>query len=163
MPSPLMLPSFPKSVKLLHDGRTTVGLRSQEKSYIIGFSVLNGLDHFEHTRGYISTDSKMKLRNVHFENVIEELNFYRANLSSDMNIDKVMMATNAKLFIEKGVKDTDLYLQSLNMEEYLLYPFTKNMGIIITNDLETITENNIVFDVHIIAQTFTTSTFDNFQ
>lgn len=159
----VILPSLPNSVRIINSKSSTVGLRHQGRSYVIGFtSTPQSGNHAKIVHDYLKADTSLRLRNVHLTNIIKDLEIIVPDLATAIETDKVMLATNAMLLIEKGHKNDKFHNQQISMEEFMLYPFSKNIGVVITNDITDIANNHIVFDVHIIAPAFSTALFENF-
>jgi hypothetical protein len=167
-----LLPSLPKNVKIIKSKSSSVGLRYQGHSYVVGFSKIQKIDHAQIVGQFMRSDTRLRLRNVHLTNIIKDMQMLQPDLADTIDIDKVMMASNAMLIIEKGqgqgqgekqdVKNNKFSNQTIGIDEFMLYPFLKNIGVLITNDVTDIGENHIVFDVHMIAPAFSTTLFDNY-
>lgn len=164
----LLLPSLPKSVKIINSKSSSVGLRYQGHSYVVGFSKIQKIDHAQVVGQFMRSDTRLRLRNVHLTNIIKDMEMLQPDLADTIDIDKVMMASNAMLIIEKGqgqkqdVKNNKFSNHTIGIDEFMLYPFLKNIGVLITNDVTDIGDNHIVFDVHMIAPAFSTALFDNY-
>jgi hypothetical protein len=73
----------------------------------------------------------------------------------------VMVDTDAKLVITKKVPEPFFY-QTVNTEEFMMYPFKKNIGIVLVDDLTRETNKELVLNAHVIAPTFSPEQFENF-
>jgi hypothetical protein len=107
----------------------------------------------------ISPDSKMHMRGVTFTDVGKEM---QQMFPKDMIVVpdmKIMVDINATLIIEKteGEKLIDYPIKT---DELMMYPFTKNIGVVFANELIDMTETHLAYDIHVIAPSFATELFE---
>ena len=133
-----------------------VGFRFQEKSYIIGFAHKRMLNK---ASKHISTVSTMKLRNIGFQNVRPQMNAVYPEYMETVPDADILIDTDSNLVIEKQ-ESTPLMTEMLDTQEFLMYPFVKNIGIVYANNLLRETKRFLVYDVCAIAPAYATDLFE---
>jgi len=144
----LVLPA--KVVLLRAQSNNIVGFRRKGKTFVIG--VCNKA-LVKKCASHISPESGMFLRELSLTDVKQDL----LGISSQ----SVMVDTDAKLVITKKVPEPFFY-QTVNTEEFMMYPFKKNIGIVLVDDLTRETNKELVLNAHVIAPTFSPEQFENF-
>lgn len=144
----LVLPG--KIVLLRAQSNNIVGFRRKGKTFVIG--VCNKA-LVKKCASHISTESNMFLRELSLTDVKPDL----LGLSSE----SVMVDADAKLVISKKEPEQFFY-QTVSTEEFLMYPFKKNIGIVLVDDLTRETTKELVLNAHIVAPTFSPEHFENF-
>lgn len=134
----------------------TMGFRSKNKSFVIGFVDDNLASIAARHVGY---DSKMFMREVAFQDIRQEMNELEPDMQN-VPIQKLLMDTNCKLVVEKKIKPGKLKKQVTQSEEFLMYPVTKNIGVVIAESIAEETAQHLIFDIHVIAPTFTPEMFE---
>lgn len=148
--------AFPKKMILMRGVNDNyVGFRRQGKTFIIGVPNKNIIKKCSE---HISTSSKMFLKEVEFTDVKQDINEYLPGFE-DLSCDKVMLDTDVKLFIEKKEPDA-LFYQSINTDEFMMYPFTKNIGVVFIDKYVRETNKYLILNAHVIAPTFTPELFE---
>jgi hypothetical protein len=133
-----------------------MGFRFQEKSYIIGFAHKQMLSK---ASMHISPVSTMKLRNIGFQNVRPEMNAVYPEYMETVPDADVLIDTDASLVIEKQ-EGTPLITEMLDTQEFLMYPFVKNIGVVYANNLLRETKRFLVYDICAIAPAYATYLFE---
>lgn len=144
----LVLPA--KVVLLRAQSNNYAGFRRKGKTFVIGVS---NKSLVKKCASHISTESSMFLRELSLTDVKPDL--------LGLSMQSVMIDTDAKLVIAK--KDPEpFFFQTMNTDEFLMYPFKKNIGIVIVDDLTRETNKELVLNAHVIAPTFSPEHFENF-
>lgn len=143
--------------EVLHDTRT--------RHYIIGFQSVAQARKVQYS---LAPEPSLYLQRTDFEDVTPQINegltkFGVASLDASIIID-----TRARLHIPKGdaklpsdhpLNDGNFHLSSIPMEEFLMFPFEKDIGIIIPYDLEKEDDNEFVFVSQVVEGSASTSIF----
>lgn len=149
--------AFSKKVYVMRNlDMNVVGFRYQEKSYIIGFAQKRML--YKASK-HISPTSTMKLRNIGLQNVRPQMNAVYPEYMESVPDADVLIDTDANLVIEKQ-EAAPLKTKMLDTQEFLMYPFTKNIGIVYANNLLRETKRFLVYDVCVIAPAYATDLFE---
>lgn len=150
----LILPN--KMVLLRAKNNNSVGFRSREKSYVIGFRTKElATTAIKH----VAYDSQISMRDVSFMNIKTDMERLDPNMTT-VPITKLMMDTDAKLVIEKKQRAGKLVTVMTPSDEFLMYPITKNIGVVIVNSLVNETKEHLVYNMHVIAPSFTPQMFE---
>lgn len=144
----LVLPA--KVVLLRAQTNNIVGFRRKGKTFVIG---LCNKALVKKCASHISPKSVMSLRELSLTDVKQDL----LGLSSE----SVMIDTDAKLVVTKTDPETFFY-QTMNTDEFIMYPFKKNIGIVLVDNLAQETNKELVLNAHVIAPTFSAEHFENF-
>lgn len=67
--------------------------------------------------------------------------------------------TDVKLLIEKKEPEAFFY-QYIDTDEFMMYPFTKNIGVVFVDKYIRETKNHLILNAHVIAPTFTPELFE---
>jgi hypothetical protein len=126
-----------------------VGFRRQGNTFIIA---VPNKDIIQKCSKHISTSSKMFLKEVFFTNV-------KQDISEELSCNKVLMDTDVKLIIEKQDPEP-LFYQYIDTDEFMMYPFTKNIGVVFIDKYVRETNKHIVLNAHVIAPAFTPELFE---
>jgi hypothetical protein len=152
--------AFSKKVYIMRNPDMNVmGFRYLEKSYIIGFAHKQML---KKASTHISPMSTMKFHNLGFQNVRPQMNAEYPEYMETVPDADVLIDTDANLVIEKQ-EATPLITEMLDTQEFLMYPFTKNIGIVYANNLLRETKRSLVYDVCVIAPAYATDLFEQFE
>lgn len=144
----LVLP--PKVVLLRASSKNIAGFRRKGKTFVIGIC---DKALVKKCASHISVESNMFLRELSLMDVKQDL--------QGLSIQSVMLDTDAKLVISKKEPETFFY-QTIDTEEILMYPFQKNIGIVLVDKLTQETSKELVLNAHVIAPTFSPQHFENF-
>jgi hypothetical protein len=150
--------AFSKNVYIMRNPEmNVVGFRFREKSYVIGFG---NKQMVKKASKHISNTSSMKLRNIGFQNVRPHMDaVYPEYMASVPNAD-VLIDAEASLIIEKQEASL-LKDEFLDTQEFLMYPFTKNIGVVYANNLLRETQRFLVYDVCVIAPAYAPELFEH--
>lgn len=149
--------AFSKKVYIMQSVDTNVvGFRFRDKSYIIGFARKQMLNK---ASKYISPTSIMKLRNIGFQNVRPQMNAVYPEYMETVPDADIFVDTDANLVIEKQEAPL-LTTKILDTQDFLMYPFTKNIGIVYANKLARETKRFLVYEVCVIAPAYATDLFE---
>lgn len=144
----LVLPKKIVVLRALNDN--IVGFRRKGKTFVIGVC---RKDLVRKCANHISVDSNMFLRELSLTNVQPNMN--------GIVLQSVMIDTNAKLIINKREPERFFY-QAMDTDELIMYPFTKNIGVVLVDELTRETKNELVLNAHVIVPTFSPTHFENF-
>jgi hypothetical protein len=124
-------------------GSTTVSVKSNNINYVIGFKSLSYAKKVQYN---IHPEPKIILLKSNVQIVKNE------ELSIDITIDN-----EATLFIEKHLGDVmdplndgGFHISTTKINDFILYPNSKNIGIILPFDLLDETENEFIFKSFVI-------------
>ena len=147
---------FPSRMVLLRaDNNNYVGFRRRGQTFIVG---LPNKELVKKCSQHISISSKILMKEVAFTNVKNDMIEVLPEFH-EMSCDKVMMDTDVKLLIEKKEPEPFFY-QSIDSDEFMMYPFTKNIGVLFVDQLVRETKTHLVLNAHVIAPTFSTDLFE---
>lgn len=132
-----------------------VGFRRQGKTFIIG---VPNKEIIKKCSQHISTSSKIFLKEVAFMNVKELINDTFPDFE-ELSCDRVMMDTDVKLLVEKQDPEP-LFYQYIDTDEFMMYPFTKNIGVVFVDKYVRETNKHIVLNAHVIAPAYTPQLFE---
>jgi hypothetical protein len=132
-----------------------VGFRRQGHTFILG---VPNKDIIKKCSQHISTSSKMFLKELAFTNVKQDINTYLPGFE-ELSCDKVMLDTDVKLLIEKKEPEAFFY-QYIDTDEFMMYPFTKNIGVVFIDKYVRETNKHLILNAHVIAPTFTPELFE---
>jgi hypothetical protein len=132
-----------------------VGFRRQGKTFIIA---VPNKDIINKCSQHISTSSKIFLKEVTLMNVKDEITNIFPEFE-ELSCNKVMMDTDVKLLIEKQEPEPFFY-QYIDTDEFMMYPFTKNIGVVFIDKYVRETNKHIVLNAHVIAPAFTPELFE---
>lgn len=153
--------SFPKRIYLLKsEGNRVCGFRRQDSSYIIGFVKRSLLDE---AAQLITPESNMFMRDLTLTNARQHMETMYANEMKDVPDMKILLDTHAKLIVQKRGSPKSGAISQIDMvdtEELMMYPFTKNIGVVFANELVRQTQKQLVYDIHVIAPSFSTDLFE---
>lgn len=140
-----MYPRMPPHIHTLRQGNKTVSINHRRKHYLLGFQ------------------TAITARKVHYSMHPEpKFTLIRENdidLSKDLEeVDiKLTIDTSATLFIPKckgsihdPMNDGGYHLDRVLESDFLLYPVTKNLGIVVPYVLECEDENEFMFKAYVI-------------
>lgn len=148
--------SFPKKMILMRAlNNNYVGFRRQGKTFILG---VPNKEIIKKCSQHISTSSKMFLKELAFTNVKHDILEYLPGFE-DLSCDKVMLDTDVKLLIEKKEPEAFFY-QYVDTEKFMMYPFTKNIGVVFIDKYIRETDKYLILNAHVIAPTFTPELFE---
>jgi hypothetical protein len=115
----------------------------------------------------ITHDSRMFMRELTLTNAREHMDVMFAKEMEDVPDVKILLDTHAKLIVQKGQKgragnatQDRLTPFQIDTEELMLYPFTKNIGVVFANELVKQTQKQLVYDIHVIAPSYSTQLFE---
>ncbi len=147
---------MPKKMILMRSmNNNYVGFRRQGKTFIIG---VPNRELIKKCSQHISTSSKMFMKEVAFTNVKADINEVLPGFE-DLTCEKVMLDTDVKLLIEKQEPEPFFY-QQIDTEDFMLYPFTKNIGVVFIDRFLRETNKHLVLNTHVIAPAFTPELFE---
>lgn len=147
---------MPKKMILMRSlNNNHVGFRRQGKTFIIG---VPNKDIIKKCSQHISTSSKMFLKEITFTNVKQDINEILPGFE-ELSCDNVMLDTDVKLLIEKKEPEP-LFYQHIDTEEFMMYPFTKNIGVVFIDKYIRETNKHLVLNAHVIAPAFTPELFE---
>lgn len=132
-----------------------VGFRRQGKTFIIG---VTNKDIIKKCSQHISPSSKMFLKEVAFINVKQLINDTLPEFE-ELSCDKIMMDSDVKLLVEKQEPEP-LFYQYIDTDEFMMYPFTKNIGVVFIDRYVRETNKHIVLNAHVIAPAYTPELFE---
>ena len=150
---PSLLPS--KMILMRAVNNNYVGFRRQGKTFIIG---VPNKEIIKKCSQHISTTSKIILKDVAFTNVKQDINDILPGFE-ELSCDNVMLDINVKVLVEK--KDPEpFFYQHIDTDEFMMYPFTKNIGVVFIDKYERETNKHLVLNAHVIAPAFTPELFE---
>lgn len=132
-----------------------VGFRRQGSTYIVG---LPTKEIIQKCSKHISLSSKMFMKEIELTNVKDDINTYLPGFK-DLSFDKVLLDTDVKLFIEKQEPEPFFY-HSMDTDQLMMYPFTKNIGVVFVDKYIKETQKYIILNAHVIAPTFSPEMFE---
>lgn len=142
----LVLPH--KVVLLRAESNNVVGFQRRGKTFVVA---VTNKALVKKCASHISVKSQMFLKELSLTDVQPELN--------GTIMQAVMIDTDAKLVIEK--KDPEpFFYQTKDTNDVLMYPFKKNIGIVLVDDLTRETTKHLVLNAHVIAPTFSPEMFE---
>lgn len=148
---------LPKQMILLRaKNNNLMGFRSKGKSFVVGFKTKKTAQIAARN---VSYDSKIFMRDVEFEDIKTTMDLLDPEMK-EVPIKKLLVDTNAKLYIEKTQKPEKLVEQHTSSDEFLMYPISKNVGVVIVEALISETAQQLIFEMHVIAPTFSPDMFD---
>lgn len=146
-------PNYVSIIKI-HNKNDILGFQHREKNYIIGFQ------HYKHANlvnENICKDSinKIMLLRHHIENVSREVSNGLKAIGSYESYDNITVDLTASLIIPKSPDseiqnvNNNFIVSKLAFEEFLMYPFNKNIGISLSYELEK-ENNHFIFTSQVI-------------
>lgn len=151
--------AFPQKVSLLRTKDNLLGLRHTNQSYVIGFLYKC---HATEVRKYVSLSSPMKLTNYVTSNkapIMNDMLHGRGLLN--ITLDNVNICENAHLTISKkiNINKTGCVPQEVTFSEFIMYPFTKNIGIILPQELLDENKTEFVFEAQVVEPSLNINLF----
>lgn len=148
--------TMPKKMILMRAlNNNYVGFRRQGQTFILG---VPSKDIIKKCSQHISTSSKMFLKELAFTNVKQDINEYLPGFE-ELSCDKVMLDTDVKLLIEKKEPEAFFY-QYIDTDEFMMYPFTKNIGVVFIDKYIRETNKHLILNANVIAPTYTPELFE---
>ncbi len=136
---------------LLKHHKNYFGFVDYEKHYVVGFNQhhLNYL-----LRNNITKKSKACLIRNHTEDVTQDINAGLIMKGVSQTISGVTIDVGAKLIITKDEefveKDDVFEIDHVQIDNFILWPFQNNLGVVLTTDLYTEDKDKYVFTSQII-------------
>jgi hypothetical protein len=148
--------TFPsKTVLLRACSNNIVGFRRKGNTFVIGFP---NKKIVKKCSSHISSKSNMFLKELSLSNVKSDMDAVIQGFD-EMTFNEVFLDTDAKLFIEKKEPEPFFY-QTMNTDDLLMYPFTKNIGVVYIDKLFRETKTHLIMNAHVIAPTFSPEMFE---
>jgi hypothetical protein len=128
-----------------------LGFHQAGRTYIIGFPARQ---HAEHVRKYASVSSKMKLTmSKGTQNISKVVKAGLEELGiTDINVGDIVINEQALLFIEKrvNINKQALIMDEQPLSDFIMLPFTKNIGIVMPSEIVIDEPKRIVFEAQVI-------------
>jgi len=150
---PFVMPN--KMILMRAVNNNYVGFRRQSQTFIIG---VPNKEIIKKCSEHISTSSKMFMKELAFTNVKNDINEILPEFK-ELSCDKVMLDTDVKLIIEKKEPEPFFY-QYIDTDEFMMYPFTKNIGVVFVDKYVRETNKHLILNANVIAPTFTPELFE---
>lgn len=134
--------------------------------YVVGFQ---NLMHAKKIQYDIKPEPNLKLYRTEYLNIVSQVNKGLEEFGVDKINSHIVIDTMARLHVPK--KNTDVYpsdhemndggfhLSTVSYEDFLMYPFDNNVGIIMPHTLENETETEFVFTSNVVESTYSTDMF----
>lgn len=165
--------SLPRQTYLLKTKHNNfVGFQSRDSSFVVGFLNKGLANHASHT---IKSSSRFHMRNVALTNVRNLMESMFPEEMSDVPEIKVMIDSDARLIVQKEgwrmsddasdasehqVSEDILTKCRIPTDEFIMYPFTKNIGVVMADGLISETPKRIIYNIHVIAPAFCVELFE---
>jgi hypothetical protein len=120
----------------IHKSNKTIGFTYNHRHYVIGFS------------------NVMMARKVQYSmNKDPIITMVRSDIEMDLSKkvkEKLVIDLRASLFITKGKRDDQLHLETCSHREFLMFPYEKNVGIVMPYQLIDESEVEFHFKAHVV-------------
>lgn len=150
--------NIPTSLNLIKNFKNNFfNLQNNNKTYIIAFPKKF---HATIVKNQINIDSNTYFTNRKYENIKDDVNNGLINYGVSQIKNDILIDDNAFLHISKNlVVDKNLIIENYELSDILLYPFTKNIGVILPMDIKKDDENEFIFDSLVVEPIFDTQLF----
>jgi hypothetical protein len=145
--------AFAQRINTLHSEHGhCFGFHQGGKTYIVGFPVT---EHAKYVRKYANVSSRMRLTmSKGTENVSKVVKQGLAEDFgiTDFNVGEIIINEQAILTISKkiNINKTALALQEMPLTEFIMLPFTKNLGIVMPVEIVVDEDKQIVFEAQVV-------------
>lgn len=161
----IMLTSYPRTLNVIRREKKILGFSHCDKSYVIGFPKIS---HASYMACHLTKDNvnKLLLLKHHVMDVTEEINVaLRARDMSLASVDgNVTIDMYSSLILPKteGTRLQDIEIEEYCFEEFLLFPFTRSLGIALPMVITEDTSKRLVFESQVIDPCEEPRMFRNF-
>lgn len=143
-----------KNYFVLRQANKSIGLRSNETSYILGFENKVQARHVQYN---MHPEQELQLvRSGNIINVGEEVQLGLRQLGVDRHFNSIIIE-DVKVVVAKSdqslpsaLKDGGFHMETLPGEEFICMPFTKHIGIIIPLEIDYEDNKQIVLSADLI-------------
>jgi len=150
---------YPENISLVRTKNNILNIRHHNQNLLIGFSLKC---HAVEVRKYVHLNSSMKLSNYVTTDRATEMNDMLHNRGIfNVNITSMNISENAHLTISKkiNINKTNCNIEQIPLSEFIMYPFSKNLGIVIAHDLINENKNEFIFESQIVEASNNTDMF----
>lgn len=141
-----------KHVYMLKGKNGTVGVNHSNKAFVVGFKDKNIATTVS---TMLHEFPQLSLQCNRLENVAEDINNGLIGMGlSNIAVSDVVIDTEAILYITKKKQDesqNDIIVEHCPFEDFLMYPFYKNIGILLPDDILDSNEDYYMFSCHLVA------------
>lgn len=154
----LRLPRRTHMLKNSHNNY--VGFQSHGSSFLVGFTN-KGLA--THAAQQIRPSSRFFMKDVALTNVRNLMDNWYPNEMKGVPDIKVLIDSDARLVIQKQTwtdPPEEITRYVIPTDEFIMYPFTKNIGVVLADDLVSESPRRIIYNIHVIAPAFCPELFE---
>lgn len=145
--------TIPTNLNLIKNNKNNFfNLQNKNTTYIIAFPKKF---HADIVKNQINMETKTYFSKRKYENIKDDINLGLIPYGVNKITNDILVDDNAFLHITKNsINDTTLLLEKTELTDILLYPFTKNIGIILPMEIQEDNENEIIFDSLVVEPIF---------
>ncbi len=134
-----------------------MNLQNNNKTYLIAFPKKF---HATIVKNQINIDSKIYFTNRTYINVKDDVNYGLIPYDVPKIKNDILIDDNAFLHISKSLEyNTNFIIDKYDLSDILLYPFTKNIGIVLPMDIQKDDNHEFIFDALVVEPIFDTELF----
>lgn len=141
-----------KQMFTLKQGNKTVGLVHKNNHYIIGFE-----SFIKARKVQYNLHPNPEIMLVRGDTIDKHL--YFGDIDLKLDIDATLFLPKYKGSPNDPMNDGNYHLNSEIYNEFIVYPFFKNIGIILPTELKDEDENEFMFKAHVIEPSFNSKLF----
>lgn len=150
---------YPEKISLVRTKSNILSIRHSNQSLLIGFT---HKCHAVEVRKYVHLHSSIKLSNyIPIDRAQEMTDMLYDKGIFNVNIPSMNISEDAHLTISKkiNINKTGCDIEQIPFSEFIMYPFSKNLGIILAHDLINENKNEFIFDSQIVEASNNTDMF----
>lgn len=126
---------------LLKRGSKTLSMKYNDRHYIVGFKTV-----LMARKVHYSMHPEPKLVMVRDDNVTHGI----TNININLDVNATLFIPKCKGNVLDPMNDGSFHLSKVSYDNFLLYPFANNIGIIMPYNLEDENEFEFMFKAHVI-------------
>lgn len=142
----------------IKSGNKTIGINLYDKNYVIGY---NSAILARKVQYNINPEPKIILFKNDNLNINKKIKQNNSDINIDININTLYIPKYDKNKINIPINNEGFHLHTIKSDDFMLYPFSKNIGIIIPFKLIEENNNEFIFNAHVIDSYFFPEYFVN--
>lgn len=146
-----------KVMYTVKQGNKTVGLSQNNKYYIIGFENPVLARKVQYNLQPNPEITLLRGKNINLASTLNDFGLKNTDLFLD--IEATLFIPKFKGSVQDPMNDGGYHLGADNYNEFIVYPFTKSIGLVLPFKLDDEDEDEFMFRAHVIEPTFNSFLF----